>query len=237
MDLVKLSLAEFEYFKLAKRIETFAFRCHYFEVSINRMLDLLSALNKRISESAYSDQTINVPVQIYNLDTNIHWSYYVRFLQMIPRCHQSLEVEWVNPISLSNQLEQDVADGEETLKGLQLSKSVLLVKVMLMDLREESLLIEEERERLISDYHDPKQSDIKGFFNSFVRIDADQKKIEMKMIVEAEEAGDINEVNLLKEMFLRTPFQIAHDIINESLIPQIDSILSNFSALDQSDDT
>lgn len=144
-------------------------------------------------------------------------------------------VEWINPISLSNQPEQKPADGAELLKGLQLSQAAFLVKVMLLDLSEEAALIDEEHERLVSDHHDTERSGIEGFFNLFASLDEDEKKVNMDKVAAAEKAGDMEKANRLREMFLMTPFQIAHDIINEILIPQIDSLLACFSELTQGD--
>ena len=56
MDLIKTAMTEYEYYKLAKRIEIFAFRCHFFEVSINRIIKLIHVMNGKLEESSEGDR-------------------------------------------------------------------------------------------------------------------------------------------------------------------------------------
>ncbi len=228
MDLIEQAKIEYEYFKLAKRLENFSFRCHFLEVEINRIIALISAFNNKISTfEDYQNFEIRIPYEIYNVDTELHWEYYVKYRKFISKCHSNPEIEWINPISMSNQMESDITDAEQSLEGLSLATSLCILKVMLMNLMDEAVSIEEEGTAMLKAHNNPSSSGVDGFLKPLSRFLEDNNRISLEMIKDAEIAGDNEEAARLKELFLKSPFQRIYESIQNVLIPQVDAILSS----------
>ena len=226
MDLIKLSETEYEYFKLAKQIETFANRCHFYEESINRIIDLIISLNDKLKKCGYSEKGLWVPaVDISNINTRIHWEYYSVYIDLASRCHQDSDMEWIMPISLTNNSDNKTTDGDYSLPSFPIAKSACIIKVMLLDLIDESFLIEKEEEKLLSNYGDPLQSGIKGYLSSRVRKKEFEKELGNEEIASAKKTGDHENVAVLTNVY-STPFELMRGIISDKIIPQLDLILS-----------
>ena len=243
MDYLEQSKIEYEYFKLAKRIETFAFRCHFFEVSMNRTQELMCCLIRMILDAGLDpDLRPSIRDEIDAEAENIHYDYYHRFRRQISKCHESPGLEWINPVSMSNQFERDEFydefDGEEALKGLQLPQATMIVKAMLMDLCEEARQIEEEHDSLISEYGQPDGAGIRRFFDGLIFAIQELREIKLKALAKAEEE-DIapGELEALKEMAREeTPFQIVREAIENFVMPKIDKVLVICSETSEGED-
>ncbi len=210
---------------------------------MNRTQELMCCLTRMILDAGF-DPNLKPSIrnEIDEEGQNIHYDYYERFHRTISHCHESPGLEWINPISVSNQFERDEFydefDGEEALKGLQLPQAAMIVKAMLMDLCEEARQIEEEHDSMISEYGQPDGAGIRTFFKGLVLAIQELREIKLKALAKAEEEDtDPGELEALKEMAREeTPFQVVREAIEKSVMPKIDKILAVCSEVSEGED-
>ena len=221
MDIMKQVEIDYEYYNLAKIIETLAFRFHSFETSIHRILIFINAVNNSLKESEFSEYIINIPLDLHLIDDEIYWFYYTGYRDTISKCHDAPGIEWLNPISMTNQLAEGLPNEEEIISGLSLSKSIYILKVMLMDLLNEALLIDKDKEEFLSKYKEPANVGNKIVKYLAKREESFKSKERLLQNEDIEDEIDM----IFEELSVKTPFQITKQEIENSLLPQVDNLL------------
>ncbi len=201
----------YAWFRLAKRLESFAYRCRWFEASLHRAADLIPALNRMLAGAGYAEGRIVLPADVPALERQIHWAFHEFFRSVVRECSELSGMTWVFPLSPANRDPGKLPGGRAALDRASLPGALLTVRTVLADLAEEAALIEEEHAGILRDWSGSEVPGIRGM---------------MEALRQMAQTGWASGGGKDLPGTVKNPFRLVREAVTGELLPQLDALLT-----------